>query len=267
MKFLLFLVISFAYAQVDIVFDIDWTIVYHVDEKFANDPRTYFVDGKYYRLADGAEEIVSEIIKHPDMRVSFFSGGGIERNRKLLEQIIIPGTDKSFYDFAYKVLSKEELLNISNNPELPFSQRYKKDLSLINTNLENIVILDDLADFTPKSQSRNLLWMGETYNFYHSWDNVGFSKFSPPSELAWLHERQKLFWSYDLIMEAYEKSTKEGSSFIKKLNELVVKRRPYQPSLKSIQKVEILKGKLQNKYFSSTAQSYKSCSSLFLPRR
>ncbi len=201
--FLVLISLSFAQAQVDIVFDLDWTLVYSVGDEMSNDARTLLVDGKYYRLADGAEEVIAALEKSPDFRVSFFSGGEKSRNHKLLKKIFLPDSNKSLYEIAHKILSKEDLMvNSAPIPEASFTERYKKDLRLVNEDLERVVLIDDLKDFTPTGQKKNLFWLGKTYVYADEFASASYGSYSPSSEAAWFHERKKLFWTYDALEKA-----------------------------------------------------------------
>ncbi len=230
----LFFVISAAQAQIDIVFDIDWTLVYQVDESMKNRPRVYSAQGEYYRLSDGAEEVIASLSQDPRFRVSFFSGGGHARNKELLKQIKLPLKNKTAFDVAYKVLSKEDLAIVSRDKSLRFSERYKKDLTLVNKDLNKVILVDDLKHFTPSGQEDNVLWVGETYKYQEFYRKLPPSKHNPSSELAWLNERYKMYWVYSAIEEAADLSKKTNSSFKDVLNRVLENKQPQRPRLKII---------------------------------
>lgn len=107
-----------SYARyIDIVFDIDWTLVYPVNDlsEITNTSRLYHLNGEYYRLADGAEEIIDDLIKNKNVRISFFSGGLEKRNIDLLKSIMLPNSNKSLYEISHKVLSKKDLSVVSDD--------------------------------------------------------------------------------------------------------------------------------------------------------
>lgn len=260
----LFLLSGLATAQVDIVFDLDWTLVYSVDEELASEARTIRVEGKYYRLADGAEDVIAALHSSPDFRVSFFSGGEKARNHKLLKQIFLPNSNKSLYEVAHKILSKEDLAVHSTDPDAAFTQRYKKDLRLVNEDLGKVVLIDDLKEFTPAGQKKNLFWLGKTYVYAEDFASASYGAYSPPSELAWLHERKKLYWTYDALEKASLRAKEVGGSFVDNLRATIKESPPYWPTMKNIKRAEIAAGKLA-KGLAHGAKSPISCASLFLP--
>lgn len=206
-----------SYARyIDIVFDIDWTLVYPVNDlsEITNTSRLYHVNGEYYRLADGAEEIIDDLIKNKNVRISFFSGGLEKRNIDLLKSIMLPNSNKSLYEISHKVLSKKDLSVVSDDHNLKFFQRYKKDLRLVNNDLKNVVLIDDLKEFTLAGQGKNVMWLEETFEFTEKFKQGYSSKFYPANKLLWAKERSKLFWIFDQLDYAIKKSTAEGTSFV-----------------------------------------------------
>lgn len=210
---------SFA-RYIDIVFDIDWTLVYPVNDisKIEDTSRLFHVNGEYYRLADGAEEIIDDLLKNKNVRISFFSGGVESRNVNLLKSINLPNSNKSLYEISHKVLSKKDLSVVSTNQELKFFERYKKDMRLVSKDLDNIVLLDDLKKFTPKAQRSNILWMGDTYEFTDKFNKKLGGQFYPSSKLLWGNERNKLFWAFDQLDHAIKESTKNKTSLVHEMN-------------------------------------------------
>ena len=78
---------SGASDKIDIIFDLDWTIVKQVDS-IGSDPLKYIeVSGEFYRIGDGAVELLNYLFSQEQVRVSFFSGGKYDRNSKLLKKL------------------------------------------------------------------------------------------------------------------------------------------------------------------------------------
>lgn len=197
-----------AHAQtLDVVFDIDWTLVYPLKEappKITKD--IIEVHGQYYRISDGASEVLSSLKQKKDIRISFFSGGDKARNLELLGKIKLSDKE-SAADLAYKILHKEDLLKISEDPSLPFTSQYKKDLSLVNSDLDRVILIDDSKDFTLPQQRKNQLWLGETYNFYENASELPTTprQYDPPDLARWSEERRKLLTVQELIEDLYDK--------------------------------------------------------------
>lgn len=192
-------------ALVDIVFDLDWTLVKQVDGPVTIALNFFEINGEFYRLGDGAVDLLEFLFSRKDVRVSFFSGGSADRNNALLKKV--KTKYGSAYDNAYKVLSFNDLLEVSTDESLPFSERLKKDISLINNNLDNVLLVDDDKRFiVGTSQKRNLLWMGETYKHFehfsdvHNFDDI----YAPKTESQWLYDRKKLLIVRDILKNSLD---------------------------------------------------------------
>jgi hypothetical protein len=206
---LLFLGIFFlpaSYGQIiDVVFDLDWTLVYPLSERPQMMEEILEVEGKYYRLTDWSKEVLLQLHRKPDVRVSFFSGGESSRNLELLKKIRL-NDELSALDIAYKVLSKNDLTTVNEDPSLAFTQRFKKDLTLINADLSRVVLVDDSREFVLPDQKKNQLWLGETYNFYATQDELPKlpRQYDPPDPARWGRERKKMLSVYGALDEIYQ---------------------------------------------------------------
>jgi hypothetical protein len=208
-KFLLFIVIVFSpftfsgIDVLDVVFDIDWTIVYPLESTNNIDQtRLILAEGKPYRITDWTEEVIEQLVHKKDIRISFYSGGDAKRNNVILQQIKLKN-GKSLFDIAYKILHKEDLSAIAQDSSLPFSKRYKKDLRLIDPDLSKIVLIDDVQNFTLPHQYRHQLWLNKTYNFYEEAQHLPqkLQSFDPPNLTLWKLERNKLVSAYQVILD------------------------------------------------------------------
>lgn len=150
--------------EAHIVFDLDWTLVTPLkqgsEKPFLHTGRVFVVEGHPYLLKEGMVAILeASLLK--GMKVSFFSGGKRSRNISLLKMIKL-SNGKSLFDVAYKVLSFSDLSEVSPDPQLRFSERYKKDLSKIHPELENIIFIEDIPHFAKGQGQRQTAWLGET---------------------------------------------------------------------------------------------------------
>jgi hypothetical protein len=217
MFYLLTFLLSFnLFAQIDIVFDIDWTLVSQVDEFDSANSRVYKSLGEYYRLTDGAQEIIEDLLDDKRIRISFYSGGSEARNLDLLGQIKI-SNGESLLNISHKVLSKKDLIEVSKDPKLKFTERLKKDLTLVNKNLNNIVLIDDVKTFTPLSQRSNVIWTGKAFSFQDFFSHVNEAHFAS-SEFSWLRDRYKLYSSHSKIKNALKLYDRGDTSFLKAIN-------------------------------------------------
>jgi hypothetical protein len=205
-----------------IVFDLDWTLVSPLKEGEApNATQVLDVRGERYRLHDGVVDLLAKLKDHPNIEISFFSGGPRERNIALLSEIKLPGANgESALDIAYKVLSFDDLTDLSAQVPVGarFSERYKKDLRKVSTDLKNIVMIEDNHWFAlGEEQAANVKWLGKTFlHFETTFDlQIGLkelagSAYLPSDYAAWGFHRNKMLVLTALFNEALEHAEEEG---------------------------------------------------------
>lgn len=141
--------------RADIVLDLDGTLV---DTLPTQQTGSFFAEGKWYRLRNFVPEFIDQLRKIPGIRISFFSGGNRDRNDVVLRQIVL-ADGKTAQEIAYRSLSFSDLTSISTDSSLRFFHRYKKDLRKVNPDLQKVIIIDDLREFSLPGQERNMLWL------------------------------------------------------------------------------------------------------------
>lgn len=192
---------------IDLVFDLDWTLFYpiKVNEGIFTDNKVLRVHDELHRPTDHLAEVIEALITYyPEFRISFFSGSSYERNSRLLEQVKL-SDGRSLKDIAFRIFSNSDLTQISSDPQLPKSERYKKDVSnkLPGFDPARTVLIDDNLDFAP-----------EGIKIVHSLGTTTFqSRFNirarhkewfPRNPEEWKAERNKaLYWlgALDLTLE------------------------------------------------------------------
>jgi len=132
-----------------------------------------------------------------------FSGGSRSRNHAAEEFLLAKIHELGVKDFKFhKVLSFE---NLSVRPgalvTAKFSERYMKDLMPYFTNLERVVLVDDLANFFAPGQEKNLYALGKTYTFRESFAGKLMGPYDPPTEQEWRRERRKILKFYELFQQ------------------------------------------------------------------
>ncbi|WP_044557440.1 hypothetical protein [Halobacteriovorax marinus] len=193
-------------SQIDIIFDLDWTLVKQVDAVVGDDSNYIHVGDEIYRLGDGAVELLDFLFSKQGIRVSFFSGGKFSRNSELLKKI--KTRHGNAFDLAYRVLSYEDLTKVSSDEGLSFSKRFKKDIRLVTQDVSNTLLIDDDQRFLlSESYRKNLLWMGETYKHFESFTDItNFSdQYVPLSQEQWQYDRRKLYFIKDILEKSLEK--------------------------------------------------------------
>lgn len=200
----------------DVVFDLDWTLIKQLKRgEDLNGPNILRYKNESYRLNDGVIELLTYLSSRDDVRVSFFSGGDKQRNLKVLEQIVVG--NKSAKDLAYKILSKNDLEVISTDESLKFTDKYKKNLLMVNKNLKNVLIIDDDIRFSSnEAQKKNFLWLESVKYHFESSREIfsGKGEFDPRSKHEWFFDRNKIYMVH-LILE----SSLDEDDFLVKVKE------------------------------------------------
>jgi hypothetical protein len=199
-----------AFEPVDLVWDLDWTLVSPVKQHFIDDKNGQYIQTSegLFRVVDGVGQILQFFDQTGLFRQSFYTGASKERTDKILASIKLPD-GRSAGELAFKVLGKEDLTPVENPPlDGRFADRFKKDLNKLsaNQNLKRTILIDDIAKFYFLGQKENLLWLQETYNFLPSYKNEISDKFDPPHKAYWSLERNKLLWVVGVLMRAIELS-------------------------------------------------------------
>lgn len=198
-----------------VVFDIDWTITSEValDKK---GPRIIEVEGKKYFIQDGLEELIEELLKKENVKISFFSGGGVSRNHSLLAAIKL-SDGRTLESIAYKILNREDLtpvLNVASSEK--FYKRYKKDLTKISNDLSELIMIDDTDHFVlDQKQEDHVLWLGKTYEHFETFKEASLvtGEYVPRTESEWSFARKKMYIVNGAIHEALNESETNGTSF------------------------------------------------------
>lgn len=203
-----------------IVFDIDWTIVSEIKNPtpvILKNPRVIDVHGSYYFVNEGLEEFMADILSHPEIRISFYSGGKAVRNQELLSKIKLKN-GKSLLEISYKVLGSDELVLVEALPGARFAERFKKDLTKISKDLDQLIMLDDTMNFVVDSsdnQNEHVFFIGKAFEYFENFkDAEGMSgEYIPHTYDEWFLNRKKLNVLNAVFKEAYAESVESGISF------------------------------------------------------
>ena len=245
MKWIPYLIIFFLYSCANvanrlpattiidkhIVFDIDWSIVSEIKKPtpyIIKNPRVIKVYETYYFINEGLEEFIEDILSHPEIKVSFYSGGNSIRNNELLSKIKLKN-GRSLSQIAYKVLSREDLVSVEAVSGAPFAERFKKDLTKISKNLEQLIMFDDNAKFTIENgedQSRHVFFIGKAFEYFDKFKDAKnlSGEYIPKNYDEWLLDRKKLNILHAVFNESYDESVESDISLseaMKKREELL----------------------------------------------
>lgn len=209
----------------DVVFDLDWTVFYKVQRgaPFSKDDQVLLISGEAYRATDDIGKVIFLLQqRHPNVRISFFSGGSRSRNEILLRSISLPNK-RSAFEAAFRVYSEEDLERVSEDNSLPFAQRFKKPIQrlLPQFDAERTILIDDHPEFA-QGNLRAVNSLGKlNFSTQFLTDKVG-TQYYPASEEIWTLERAKAWLWYNAIDQAISEATSTGQSF----SQLVVEKWP-----------------------------------------
>lgn len=202
--------------KVHVILDIDWTSTYSIykNESGFFDSKAFQIGSETYRVTDHLGEVLSALItKHPDVSVSFFSGGERNRNEKILTKIILPD-GRTAADIAHFVFSRSDLTAVSQDPTLGFENRFKKDIQRLIPEIDPqlTILIDDKPGFAvPPIQSVSSL--GRTSFQTEFFPDRAGDEFSPRSAQMWWVERNKALVWLGALDFALEENRKTPGSF------------------------------------------------------
>ncbi|MBC7714363.1 MAG: hypothetical protein H7177_13545 [Rhizobacter sp.] len=201
-----------------VVFDIDWTIVSEIKKptpEILKNKRLIKVQDKTYYVNEGLEEFIAEILSHPEMKISFYSGGESIRNQELLSKIKLKD-GRSLLQIAYKIMSKEDLVIMDAPVGARFSERYKKDLTKISKDMDQLIMFDDTPNFIKNSeQAEHVFFIGKALEHYETFlETEGTSgEYVPKNYDEWFLNNKKLVVLNGVFREAYTESVEDGIPF------------------------------------------------------
>lgn len=201
-------------SPIDIVFDLDWTVISPLKKAPKDLKNTFVYNGEFFRISDWFIESIEDLIQDDRVRISFFTGGDLPRSEKLVEEIFL--TDgRKLKDIVFKNLTFNDLDIIAdpNDKQLKFFQRYNKNLARYFPDLDRTIIVDD-SQSVPLDQRKNLIWIKDSFTFYDDFPSVQKDKFDPPSFGHFSFERNRLLSANAHIKKMIELSDRDGISLI-----------------------------------------------------
>jgi len=209
----------------DLVFDLDRTLFYSLDQA-TGDPRDLaYVEGWNYKIALGVRELLTTLSKRDDVTISFFSGALESRNIELLKAF-------NLLDLANgRVYSKQHLTQIlvSDDYTHKFEDIFRKDLRIINPDLNNILLIDDKKMMSYFDQENNVAWLDKPYDYFESFEkaaNCGSrcTRLVPPTKAEFELEQAKLLWMFEMVDQALKRARKEKISLVQAYQKVFVPR-------------------------------------------
>ena len=192
-----------------VVFDIDWTIASEVAPDFSG-PRTIAVGGEKYFIFDGLENLIEELLSHPEVKISFFSGGEASRNHQLLKKIKL-NDGRSLEEIAYKILSFDDLTPISSAKSTDkFSLRFKKDLTKISKDLSQLIMIEDTEHFVLNAdQEEHVFFLGTAFKHFDQFSQAKLESgpYIPRTFNEWDLSRKRLMILEGAFSEAFNETS------------------------------------------------------------
>lgn len=216
---LLYPCLSFGQERLNVVFDLDWTLLNSTTEAMvqAEPQGTFSFEGKLYRIVHGTAEAIKKLHEQ-GIEVSLFSGGSSARNdfaAKLIQQQVNELLGRNEFQFK-KILDLEDLLIVSTDPNARFAEKFKKELSRF-FDIERTLIVDDMIAFSVKGQEKNLVWLGKTYNDrprfeLQNSESAESKAYSAPDFSEWQRDHDKITTAVTDILKAKTLMRKQNIS-------------------------------------------------------
>jgi hypothetical protein len=216
--------------QLIVLFDLDWTLVNPTTEKMAlADSRGILrIGGKIYRISDYSIESLKALHETPGVVVGFYSGGGAKRNNSLISEIykMLNSATAPFKYKPYIILSFEDMEPVAGaRPDQKFHERFKKNIQKF-LDLKKTLLGDDVLNFTPPGQEKNLIYAGLTYNDrvrfeFKSLEDPNEAAYSAPNFKKWRSERLKIPRLTGIFLESLSRSQKEKIRVVEASQELL----------------------------------------------
>ena len=168
-----------------------------------------------YRVYDGFLDLMEKLRKLQEagqVRVSFFSGGTPQRNKVLLSALKL-SDGKSVLEMVTesssspRVYSREQM-TYTGLAEGRVRDRFKKDLRLVNPNLEDVILIDDIQNFALGDQKLQTIWLGEDFPYPEKVNNPPLPKDLNPRLLE--IERTKYDWLSERLLQFIDKRFSSG---------------------------------------------------------
>jgi len=136
---------------IDVVLDLDGVILLESHQGASSRPEDFVeADGRRYRVAEGAREMVTALAADPRFRLSFFSAQSSKRNVAVLRALQGQGSTRSFFDLAQgRVFSRDHL-----------DRDGRKSLASVlpRSDPGRRVLVDDNLESVARGEERGCLW-------------------------------------------------------------------------------------------------------------
>ena len=168
-----------------------------------------------YRLYEGLVDLLSELKKQQEsgrVKISFFSGGFKNRNETLLKHIILDDGSSALdlvtdSNGKARVFNRNDMTSTGLGGHARVRDRFKKDLTLVNKNLDDVILVDDIKTFALQGQEGNVLWLGENFPYP---ERVKGTAPKIPDRFTIQRERYKMYWIADVLLDAIDRNYQDG---------------------------------------------------------
>jgi len=188
-----------------VVFDLDGTLLYTVDDSYEGRDGVYRFKDEYYKTAFGSAETIQYLLDQENVKISFFSGGSKERNLSILKKIKLD-SGLSLLDIAYKVFHQQDL-----------SSEKTKDLLKVSRDLDHVVLVDDQLSHIHVGQSQNMFHIESAYWYFENFESVMEERlrfpdktYLAPNLSEFKREKKKFQWILGILSTAISKESDEG---------------------------------------------------------
>ncbi len=201
----------------DLYFDLDWTLFYGIKDpgEVEKSKLLKYSSGNevaYFRLLDNTQWLIESLLDLKGVRIHFITGANRDRAEWLLSQIRIH--NQTALSIASSVITKDQLLETSNDPNMKFTMRYGKYVQRWRPGIDmtRTLLIDDSIEFARFGLA--VMNSHGKYNFHRQFsaERVG-QVYEAPNEIEFLAERNRALLIYNVIAEAHRLDTNGKADF------------------------------------------------------
>ena len=174
-----------------------------------------------------------------DIKISYFSSDPDFRIDKILDELkLTDASGKSFNDIAFKKFYRKDTTELDKDEKDPH-KRWKKDLTKISPDLDNIILITSIKDHAIDADGtvipKNVFWTGtkkffydtyyeasvdySTYLTYKDEKNAWKEQHFPKDESEWYLDRHKMSYIYLILQESLEGDDTLRNEIAKRIKE------------------------------------------------
>jgi hypothetical protein len=183
----------------------------------------------YYRIEPYARDLIEALNKRGDVDISIYSDLKKAYVQQILAAIKLP-SGKTLSQVTSKVLTGEDMIPVkdaenTHTYEGDVAHAFRKDLTKVDSNTANVVLVDNESDIAVDGQEKSVLNIGPSYYAFESFADAqaaaaqaekddpekfkNISRYFPKTEAEWKSEHDKMLKTFAVLDSALDEKTKK----------------------------------------------------------